>query len=836
MNIHRSEELKNQIESNSKGRINMANSKKKAEIKISGMHCASCALNVEKTLQGLEGVEEAQVNFGTEKATVEYDPEKVELQKLEKSVEEAGYGVVNQQVVIKVGGMTCAMCVQAIEGVLKKIDGISQVNVNLAAEKAYVTYNPQMTSVTEMKDAIENLGYEYLGVEGELLEDQEEKLREADLKDKRNRFIVAFVFSIPLMVLMYSGIMLPFNMSYFMLAVTILPFIYVSYPIFSAAYRSLQNRSLNMDVMYSMGIGVAFVSSILGTFNLVLTPEFMFYETALMLAGFLMLGRWMEARAKGRTGTAIKKLIGLQAKTALVLREDGVETMVPVEEVMVGDTVLVKPGDKIPVDGKVISGESYVDESMITGEPIPSLKIAGSSVVGGTINQNGVLNFQAGKIGRDTVLAQIIKLVESAQGSKPPVQRIADQAVTYFIPTVLTVAIVAFLVWYFLLGSTLLFGLTVLISILVVACPCALGLATPTAVTVGIGRGAELGILVKNGEALEISEKLTTFLFDKTGTLTKGKPEVTNLIGITMDDKYLLELAASVESNSQHPLAKAIVTKAQDNDLNLHEAEEFNTFGGKGVSAMVGRKNVLIGNRTLLNDNGILIQDTEEELISKLEEEGKTAVLVAVDNLLSGILGVADTLKENTPQAISELKKMGLEVVMITGDNKRTAEAIANRIGIDKVMAGVLPEDKSAEVKRLQDKGEVVAFVGDGINDAPALAQADVGIAIGGGTDVAIESGEIVLIKDDLLDAVAGVQLSSKVMGRIKLNLFWAFAYNVILIPVAAGLLYPSFGITFRPEYAGLAMALSSVTVVTLSLLLKGYLPPSKKLELRDSS
>ena len=436
MNIHRSEELKNQIESNSKGRINMANSKKKAEIKISGMHCASCALNVEKTLQGLEGVEEAQVNFGTEKATVEYDPEKVELQKLEKSVEEAGYGVVNQQVVIKVGGMTCAMCVQAIEGVLKKIDGISQVNVNLAAEKAYVTYNPQMTSVTEMKEAIENLGYEYLGVEGELLEDQEEKLREADLKDKRNRFIVAFVFSIPLMVLMYSGIMLPFNMSYFMLAVTILPFIYVSYPIFSAAYRSLQNRSLNMDVMYSMGIGVAFVSSILGTFNLVLTPEFMFYETALMLAGFLMLGRWMEARAKGRTGTAIKKLIGLQAKTALVLREDGVETMVPVEEVMVGDTVLVKPGDKIPVDGKVISGESYVDESMITGEPIPSLKIAGSSVVGGTINQNGVLNFQAGKIGRDTVLAQIIKLVESAQGSKPPVQRIADQAVTYFIPTV----------------------------------------------------------------------------------------------------------------------------------------------------------------------------------------------------------------------------------------------------------------------------------------------------------------------------------------------------------------------------------------------------------------
>jgi Cu+-exporting ATPase len=810
-------------------------SKKKAEIKISGMHCASCALNVEKSLQGLEGVGEAQVNFGTEKATVEYDPDKLKLQDLENTVENAGYGVVNEKVIIKVGGMTCAMCVQAIEGVLGKISGVSEVNVNLAAEKAYVTYNPQMTSVAEMREAIEDLGYEYLGLEGETSEDQEEKLRQADLNGKRNRFIVAFAVSLPLMVLMYAGVMLPFNMAYFMLAVTILPFIYVSHPIFSAAYRSLQNRSLNMDVMYSLGIGVAFISSILGTFNIVLTPEFMFYETALMLAGFLMLGRWLEARAKGRTGTAIKKLVGLQAKTATILQVDedgsGVETQVPVDDVRVGDTVLVKPGERIPVDGKVVSGESYVDESMITGEPIPSLKNTGSGVVGGTINQNGVLKFQAEKIGKDTTLAQIIKLVESAQGSKPPVQRIADRAVSYFIPTVLTIAIAAFIVWYFLLGSTLLFGLTILISILVVACPCALGLATPTAVTVGIGRGAELGILIKNGEALEISEKLTTVLFDKTGTLTKGKPEVTNIIGTGLDDKTLLYITASVEKNSQHPLAEAIVTKARDNDIKLSEGEEFNTFAGKGVSATVNGKAVLIGNRTLLMENDVEISDDDEEMISKLEEEGKTAVLMALNNAFSGILGVADTLKENTPKAISELKKMDLEVAMITGDNPRTAEAIGRKIGIDKVMAGVLPEDKSAEVKRLQDKGEVVAFVGDGINDAPALAQADVGIAIGSGTDVAIESGEIVLIKDNLLDAVAGVQLSEKVMGRIKLNLFWAFAYNVILIPVAAGLLYPTFGITFRPEYAGLAMALSSVTIVTLSLLLKGYIPPSKRLE-----
>lgn len=808
-------------------------SKNKAEIKISGMHCASCALNVEKSLNKLEGVAKAQVNFGTEKATVEYDANKVELQELEDTVEEAGYGVVNEKAIIKIGGMTCAMCVQAIEGVLKKIDGISAVTVNLAAEKAYVTYNPQMTSVNEMKIAIENLGYEYLGLEGEISGDREDKLREADLKGKRNRFIVAFAVSIPLMILMYAGVMMPFNMAYFMLAVTILPFIYVSYPIFSAAYRSLQIRTLNMDVMYSMGIGVAFISSILGTFNVVLTPEFMFYETALMLAGFLMFGRWLESRAKGRTGTAIKKLLGLQAKNATVLRDEGassVEIQIPTEDVVVGDIVLVKPGERIPVDGKVVSGESYVDESMITGEPIPNLKIAGSSVVGGTINQNGVLKFRSEKIGKDTVLAQIIKLVESAQGSKPPVQRIADQAVSYFIPTVLTIAIVSFIVWYFILGSTILFGLTVLISILVVACPCALGLATPTAVTVGIGRGAELGILVKDGEALEMSGKLTTILFDKTGTLTKGKPEVNDIFGIKTDDRTLLQIAASVEKNSQHPLGQAIVTKAKDNDIKLNESNTFDTFPGKGVSADLNDKKIIIGNRILVEDNNIPISSSDEEIISKIEEKGKTVVLVASGDDLVGVLGISDTLKTDASKAISELKRIGLNVAMITGDNKRTANAIARDISIDNVLAEVLPGDKSAEVKRLQEKGEVVAFVGDGINDAPALAQADVGIAIGSGTDVAIESGEIVLIKDNLLDAVAGLQLSKKVMGRIKLNLFWAFAYNMILIPVAAGLLYPTFGITFRPEYAGLAMALSSVTIVTLSLLLKGYVPPANKM------
>ena len=804
-------------------------SKKKAKIKISGMSCASCALNVEKSLNNLEGVDEAQVNLNAEEANVEYDSDKIELQEMENAVIKAGYGVINEKVTLKIGGMTCAMCVKAIEEVLSKLEGITDVYVNLAAERAYVTYNPKITSIQDMKEAIEDLGYQYLGVEGETTEDVEEKIRKEDLRGKRNRFIVGFVISIPLLVLMYSGIVLPISMPYFMLMVTIIPFIYVSYPIFIAASRALRNHLLDMDVMYSLGIGVAFVSSLMGTFQIVLTPNFMFYDTALMLAAFLMFGRYLEARAKGNTSTAIKKLIGMQPKTATVIR-NGKELEVKIEEVETDDLVMVRPGEKIPADGRVEEGESYVDESAITGEPVPVYKNQGDPVVGGTINQNGMIKFRATKIGKDTVLAQIIKLVEVAQGSKPPVQRIADRAVSYFIPTILTIAIVAFLVWYFLLGSTLLFGLTVLISILVVACPCALGLATPTAVTVGIGRGAELGILIKNGETLEISENLSTILFDKTGTLTKGKPEVTDISTLETDENTLLKLAASVEKNSEHPLAAAIVRKADSEEIKLIKSNEFTSFGGKGVKAILDNQEVFIGNRILFEENNISITPIQDDLL-RLENEGKTAIIIGSNKRVLGAIAVADTLKETTKIALQELKKMKLQVAMITGDNARTAEAIAEQIGIDRVISEVLPQDKAAEVKKLQNNGETVAFVGDGINDAPALAQADVGIAIGSGTDVAIESGDIVLIKDDLLDSVAGVQLSGKVMGRIKLNIFWAFAYNAVLIPVAAGILYAPFGITFRPEYAGLAMALSSVTVVSLSLLLKGYLPPAKNLE-----
>ncbi len=802
--------------------------KKKVEIKVSGMNCASCALNVKKSLNKLEGVEEAHVNIGTEKATVEYDFEKLNLPKLEKAVEEAGFSVVNEKVILKIGGMSCVMCVKAIEDALGKLDGISKVTVNLTAEKAYVTYNSQMTSITDMKDAIEDLGYQYLGVEGEVTEDLEEELRIKDLKTKRNRMIVGFGFGIPLEVLSYVSIHLPIPISLFIFIVSIIPFAYVSYPIFSAGFRSLRHRNLDMDVMYSMGIGVAYVASVLGTFSIVLTPNFLFYGTALILAAFLTMGRYLETRAKGRTSTAIKSLMKLQAKTATLLRNNE-EMEIPIENVQIDDIVVVKPGEKIPLDGNVVSGESYVDESAVTGEPIPVLKDAGKSVVGGTINQNGVIRFKAMKIGEDTMLSQIIKLVEEAQGSKPPVQRLADTAVSYFIPTILTIAIVSFIFWYLITGSTLLFALTVLISILVVACPCALGLATPTAVTVGIGRGAEFGILVKNGEALEISEKLTTMVFDKTGTLTKGKPEVTDISSIGIPDNDLLKFAASVEKNSQHPLAEAVVKKAQSENIEIVESQNFDTFGGKGVKAIVDENEVIIGNRALFRDRNIIISDNVEDQLYKFENKGKTAILIGVNNELSGIIAIADTLKETTKDAIEGLKKMNLKVVMITGDNERTAHAIAEQVGIQDVIAEVLPQEKSQEVKRLQESGEIVAFVGDGINDAPALAQSDVGIAIGSGTDVAIESGEIVLIKDDIEDAVAGVQLSKKVMSRIKQNLFWAFAYNVVLIPVAAGVLYPTFGIIFRPEFAGLAMALSSVSVLTLSLLLKGYVPPAKR-------
>jgi len=802
--------------------------RKKVELKISGMSCAMCVKTIEKSLLSLNGVISAQVNLGNETAFVRYNSKKLRIADLEKAVKDVGYGVINKKATLKIGGMTCAACVNTVENSLRKLGGVTAVNANLGAEKAYVTYSSEMTTVADMKRVIEEAGYQYLGIEGEEAEDLEKVVRKRNLKVKRNKIIVGFAIGIPLMVCKY--IPLPFSKMYFMLIVSTPAFIYIAHSIFSAAYRSLKNKNLGMDVMYSMGIGVAFTASILGTFG-ILSSKFLFYDTAVLLATFLTMGRYLETRAKGKTSEAIKKLMNLQPKTGTIIHDNN-EIEIPVENVQINDIVIVKPGEKIPVDGQVIEGKSYVDESMITGEPIPNLKKKGDSVVGGTLNKNSILEFRATKVGKDTVLSQIISLVEEAQGSKPPIQRVADKAVTYFIPVVLTVAVLSFIIWYVIFGTPLLFALSSLISVLVIACPCALGLATPTAVTVGVGRGAQLGILIKNGEALEVSEKLTTIIFDKTGTLTKGEPEVTDIIGIGTDEMNLLSSAASVEKNSGHPLAEAIVKKARKEDVKLKESENFDTFEGKGVVANVEGQKLFVGSKVFLKERNISYPKEVKEKIFQLENEGKTVMLIASPNSpdrIRGIIAVADSLKRGARSAIEELKKMKLNVVMITGDNPGTADIIARQIGIKRVLADVLPQDKAVEVKRLQERGEIVAFVGDGINDAPALAQADVGIAIGGGTNVAIESGEIVLMKDDLMDAVASIQLSKKVMQRIKQNIFWAFAYNTALIPVAAGALFPLFGVVFKPELAGLAMAMSSVTVVSLSLMLKRYLPPVKE-------
>lgn len=736
-----------------------------------------------------------------------------------------------EQVRLRVTGMTCAMCTQTVERTLGDLPGVSEVEVNLATESVVVEYDPSLVEPEEMADAVADAGYRVIDENAE--REEVKAAVEAEMAAKLNRAIVGIAMGVGLMVWMNLPGQMPEWAPWAMLVVATPAFVYTSHGIFSAAARSLRHRVLNMDVMYSMGIGIAFAASLLATFG-VLPMDFIFYETALMLAGFLMIGRYLEARAKGRTSDAIEKLIGLQPKTAMVVR-DGQETEVPIDQVGVGDLVIARPGERLAADGTVEEGRSYVDEAMVTGEPLAKLKTEGEVVIGGTLNTSGMLRFRADRVGRDTLLAQIIRMVEEAQGSRPQIQRIADRAVTWFIPVILTIAIGSAAIWYLALGSTPLFAVTVLISILVIACPCALGLATPTAITVGIGRGAELGILVKNGGALEVSQGLTTMVFDKTGTLTEGKPEVVDVVPFETDQNELLALAASVEKGSLHPLADAVVRRAETDGLTVPEGFDHETFDGKGVVATVGGRRVLVGSRRLLEDQGVMVEAVME-VAEGLEAEGKTVILVAVDDGVAGVIAIADSLRPTSEEAVRQLHSMGISTSLITGDNRTTGEAIGRRLGMGKVMAQVLPQDKAKEVKRLQDGGEVVAFVGDGINDAPALAQAHVGIAVGGGTDIAIESGDIVLMRDDPMDAVSAVQLSRKVMGRIKLNLFWAFAYNMALIPLAAGLLYPAYGITFRPEWAGLAMALSSVTVVSLSLLLRRYVPPARLAEGRGGA
>ena len=822
---------------------------KHMDLPIEGMHCASCVLSVNKTFGKIEGVEEVDADLAANKLHITVDTKKISYEEMERLVKNLGFDLHSDEMTIRIQGMHCASCTMNVENFLIRLDGIFDVKADLTSQTAKIRYDSSKVTLDEIEEVITSLGFELLGVEGQT-EIDEEAIYQKDLAEKRNRIIVGLIFSAILMILMFSGWdpLMSFthsiheatgihisSMGLLSLIVSIAPFLYVSLPILKAGINGLMHKNLNMDVMYSMGILVAYISSIFGTFGIVLDHTFMFYDSAVMLPSFLMIGRYLEARAKKRTSDSIRELIGLQptVATAIELDENNEiisQKEVSIADIVIGDLLLVKPGDKIPVDGDVVGGESYVDESMINGEPIPKVKKDGEEVFAGTINQDGVLYIKAQKIGKETVLSNIIRLVEKAQSSRPPVQKFANTIVSYFIPVILTIAIAVFLIWYFVLGATLLFSLTCLISILVVACPCALGLATPTAVTVGVGRAAEYGILIKNGDTLENAGQIDVAAFDKTGTITEGKPEVDDIIPIGCSEDELIKLAASVEQNSNHPIAKAIVNKSKEMNLDLDSTSEFENVTGKGLKAKLNDSDVFAGNLSLMQANGI---DVSGELVDKyheLEKLSKTIIFLAQDKSVKGILSLSDKIKANSKRAIDELHKMDVKTYMLTGDNESTALNVAQEVGIDNVRAGVLPENKLEIVKETQaNHTKKVLFVGDGINDAPALTQADIGVAMGNGTDIAMESGDIVIMEGDLENVVAAVQFSKKVMRRIKENIFWAFAYNSILIPIAAGVLYPAFGITFEPALAGLAMALSSVTVISLSLMLKRYVPEIKR-------
>jgi len=797
--------------------------KKEIELQISGMHCATCALTVEKGLSSTPGVLASSVNLATGKARVTYDPSQASLSDLTKAVEKSGFSVELEKIVVRVGGMTCASCVQTVTRALRALDGVVSVTVNPATERAYISYNPSLIDIRKIRDAIQNAGYQFLGTDRDEM-NEGENIQERELKSQLFKIIIGFALSFIIMGMMYIPAHDMHLVSYLQCIVTTPVLFWLGKPIFLAAISALRLKTLNMDVMYAMGISVAYLASVLGTFSIILDMSTLFYETALMLTAFLSLGRYLEARAKGRTSSAIASLIGLQPDTASVIR-DGTEKEIPVQDVITGDIIRMRPGGRIPVDGVIISGSSYVDESMVTGEPLAVFREPGHEVIGGTLVTTGTFTYEATRVGSDTMLARIIRLVEEAQGSRPPVQRIADSAVAWFIPVVLTIAVLSFVYWYGIRGMDLRFSLQSLIAVLVVACPCALGLATPTAVTVGIGRGAELGILIRNGSVLEIADTINVALFDKTGTITRGKPVVTDVDSFTGNPNLLLSMAASLEFLSDHPISSAILEKAQQEGIEPAEVSSFQTIPGSGLTGMISGGLVRLGAPEFILSQNLTINPEEAELLSRREKEGKTTILVSRDERILGIISIADQIKSDASLCVRLLKDMGIRSGMVTGDNHVTAQAVASMVGIHDIHARILPEGKEEVVAKVQKDGNVVAFIGDGLNDAPALARADTGIAIGSGTDVAIESADIVLVRDSLIHIPASLQLARKVMGRIRLNLFWAFAYNSILIPLAAGILYPA--IRFRPEYGALAMALSSVTVISLSLLLKRYTPPA---------
>lgn len=805
---------------------------KKSTIKIAGMSCAACSARIERVLNRTEGIKKANVNLATEKASIEYDDSVISADKIEEAIRGLGYEVVKEKkgehrVELDIGGMSCATCALKIEKKLGKMEGIKKADVNLATEKASLQYDSSKTNISEVIDAIESLGYTAKEIDKETVDTGKEQ-RRVEIKRLRALLILSAVLSSPLimaMLLTIVNIDIAFLHDWrFQLAVATPVQFIIGARFYKNSYYALKAKSPNMDVLVAMGTTAAYFLSL---YNALFQPantagmKELYFEASATIITLILLGKYLEAVAKGKTSEAIKKLMGLQAKTATVIRNNE-EVKIPVEKVRVGDIIIVKPGEKIPVDGEIIEGSSTVDESMITGESIPVEKKTGDKVVGATINKYGTFKFRAEKVGRDTVLAQIVKMVEEAQGTKAPIQKIADRVSAVFVPTVIGIAAITFIVWYFIVlgGNDITQAVVNAVSVLVIACPCALGLATPTAIMVGTGKGAENGILIKSGEHLETAYKINAVVLDKTGTITKGQPEVTDIIPLDGPDnmerkKEIIRLAGIAEKKSEHPLGTAIYEKARKEAGELPDPEKFEAIPGRGLIATVDSIDVLVGTRRLMQERGIPVESAER-IMQKLEHEGKTPMLVSAEGKLFGIIAVADTLKENSKRAISELKNMGIEVYMITGDNKRTAEAIAGQVGIDKVMAEVLPENKAEKVEEIRKKGRTVAMVGDGINDAPALAVADIGMAIGTGTDIAIEASDITLMRGDLSAIVTAIKLSRKTMIKIKQNLFWAFIYNIIGIPFAA------FGM-LSPIIAGGAMAFSSVSVVTNSLSLKRF-------------
>ncbi|WP_261796041.1 heavy metal translocating P-type ATPase [Numidum massiliense] len=796
---------------------------KQTTIQITGMTCAACANRIEKGLNKLEGVNEATVNLALERASVSFDSDKMSVQQLEDKISNLGYGTVKDAAELQLHGMTCAACANRIEKGLNRLPGVAHATVNFALETARVEYNPAEVTVGELTKKVAALGYE-AEVKGDAGEATDH--RELDIQRQQRKFIVAAILSFPLLWTMVghfswtSFIWLPdlFMNPWFQLALATPVQFIVGRQFYVGAYKALRNKSANMDVLVALGTSAAYFYSLYLT--LVALAEGttahidLYYETSAILITLILLGKLFEARAKGRSSEAIKTLMSLGAKTALVVR-NGEEKNVPVAEVVTGDTVIVKPGEKVPVDGEVIAGSSAIDESMLTGESIPVEKGVGDAVVGATINKHGRLTIQATKVGKETALAQIIKVVEEAQGSKAPIQRIADRISGIFVPIVVGIAVVTFFIWYLAVApGQFAEALEKGIAVLVIACPCALGLATPTSIMAGSGRAAEMGVLFKGGEHLETTGHIETVVLDKTGTITEGKPQLTDVYPADgFAEKELLQLVGGAEEGSEHPLAQAIVTGIRARDIAIPDTEQFEAIPGYGVWATVGGKDVLIGTRRLMEKHGVKVAHVQESM-HDLEEKGKTAMLVAVDGTYAGLIAVADTVKDTSRAAIARLKQLGLEVVMITGDNVRTAEAIAAEVGIAHVLAEVLPEGKAQEVQNLQHSGKKVAMVGDGINDAPALATADIGMAIGTGTDVAMEAADITLMRGDLHSIADAIEMSHKTMRNIKQNLFWAFGYNSVGIPIAAiGLL--------APWVAGAAMALSSVSVVLNALRLQ---------------